>query len=41
MESYDLFVEKGLAMLKESGYLGFVLPEAILSVSFPIDKQEN
>lgn len=31
-ESYDLFVEKGLAMLEENGYLGYVLPEAILSV---------
>lgn len=33
MESYDLFVEKGLTMLEENGYLGYVLPEAILSVS--------
>lgn len=33
MESYDLFIEKGLAMLEENGYLGYVLPEAILSVS--------
>jgi len=33
MESYDLFVEKGLAMLEEDGYLAYVLPEAILSVN--------
>lgn len=33
MESYDLFVEKGLAMLEENGYLAYVLPEAILSVT--------
>ncbi|MCH5321323.1 MAG: N-6 DNA methylase [Eubacterium sp.] len=33
MESYDLFVEKGLAMLEEKGCLAYVLPEAILSVS--------
>lgn len=33
MESYDLFVEKGLAMLEKDGYLAYVLPEAILSVN--------
>lgn len=33
MESYDLFVEKGLEMLEDNGYLAYVLPEAILSVS--------
>ena len=33
MESYDLFVEKGMAMLEEDGYLAYVLPEAILSVN--------
>lgn len=33
MESYDLFVEKGLAMLEKNGYLAYVLPEAILSVT--------
>lgn len=33
MESYDLFVEKGLAMLEKDGYLAYVLPEAILSVT--------
>lgn len=33
MESYDLFVEKGLEMLEEDGYLAYVLPEAILSVN--------
>lgn len=33
IESYDLFVEKGLAMLEENGYLAYVLPEAILSVT--------
>lgn len=32
IESYDLFIEKGLAMLEEDGYLAYVLPEAILSV---------
>lgn len=32
MESYDLFVEKGLTMLEDNGYLSYVLPEAILSV---------
>lgn len=33
MESYDLFIEKGMAMLEEDGYLAYVLPEAILSVN--------
>lgn len=33
MESYDLFIEKGITMLEEDGYLSYVLPEAILSVN--------
>lgn len=33
MESYDLFIEKGMSMLEEGGYLAYVLPEAILSVN--------
>ncbi len=33
MESYDLFIEKGMAMLEENGCLAYVLPEAILSVN--------
>lgn len=33
IESYDLFVEKGLSMLEHKGVLAFVLPEAILSVA--------
>lgn len=33
IESYDLFVEKGLAMLEKNGYLAYVLPEAILNVT--------
>lgn len=33
MESYDLFIEKGVSMLEEGGYLAYVLPEAILSVN--------
>lgn len=33
IESYDLFVEKSLAMLSFKGVLSFVLPEAILSVT--------
>lgn len=33
VESYDLFIEKGLTMLEENGYLAYVLPEAILSVN--------
>ena len=33
IESYGLFVEKALSMLKHKGVLAFVLPEAILSVA--------
>lgn len=33
IEAYDLFVERSLGMLKQSGSLAFVLPEAILSVA--------
>lgn len=33
VESYDLFIEKSLSMLKPEGLLSFVLPEAILNVS--------
>lgn len=31
VESYDVFVEKSLSLLKEGGILSFVLPEAILN----------
>ena len=33
LESYDLFVEKALQLLKKGGLLAFVLPEAILTVA--------
>ena len=33
MESYDLFVEKSLLMLKDNGVLAFILPESVLNVS--------
>ena len=33
LESYDLFVEKSLQMLKQNGLLTFVLPEAVLTVA--------
>lgn len=32
IESYDIFVEQSLSMLKHGGILSFVLPEAILNV---------
>jgi len=32
-ESYDIFIEKSLDLLKENGMLAFVLPEAILNVN--------
>lgn len=33
MESYDLFIEKGLTMVEKNGYVAYVLPEAILNVA--------
>ncbi len=33
IESFDLFVEKALSMLRHNGVLAFVLPEAILNVA--------
>lgn len=33
MESYDLFIEKGLSLIENNGYLAYVLPEALLSVA--------
>lgn len=39
-ESYDLFIEKGLALLEEKGYLAYVLPEALLSVKSHLPARE-
>lgn len=33
MESYDLFIERGLDLLQDNGYMAYILPEALLSVS--------
>lgn len=33
MESYDLFIEKGIDLLEKDGHMAFVLPEAVLSVA--------
>lgn len=33
LESYDIFLEKGLSMLCANGILAFVLPESVLSVA--------
>lgn len=40
MESYDLFIEKGIALLEEEGYMAYVLPEAILSVASHLKARE-
>lgn len=32
-ESYDLFIEKGIELLENDGYLAYVLPEALLNVN--------
>jgi len=39
-ESFDLFVEKGLALLEEDGYLSYVLPESVLNVASHRDTRE-
>lgn len=33
LESYDLFIERAIDMLRDDGMLAFVLPEAVLSVA--------
>ncbi len=33
MESYDLFIEKGIGLLEPEGYLAYVLPEALFGVA--------
>lgn len=33
MESYDLFIEKGIELLEKDGYMVYVLPEALLGVA--------
>lgn len=33
MDSYDLFIEKGLEMLEKNGYLAYLLPETVLNVN--------
>lgn len=33
IESFNLFVEKALSMLKQNGHLSFILPESILTIS--------
>ena len=32
IESFNLFIEKSLSMLKQGGYLSFILPESILTI---------
>lgn len=32
IESFNLFIEKALTMLKDNGYLSFILPESILTI---------
>lgn len=33
MESYDLFIEKGFAMLEQNGCMAYVLPEALMNTA--------
>src|SRR5699024_9659978 len=39
-ESYDLFIEKGLSLLTENGYLAYIVPEAVLSVNSHLRARE-
>lgn len=32
-DTFDLFIEKALAMLNEDGFLAYILPEALMNVS--------
>lgn len=34
VESYLLFVEQGLKLLKQNGYLGYIIPDTLLNLSF-------
>lgn len=34
IESYLLFIEKGLKLLKSNGYLGYIIPDTLLNLSF-------
>lgn len=40
IESFDLFVEKGLSMLKNNGMLAFVLPESVLNVASHLETRK-
>lgn len=40
MESFDLFIEKGISVLEEHGYLAYILPESLLCVSSHIKARE-
>lgn len=40
LESYDLFIERGIEMLENDGYLAYVLPKAILSVAAHVQARE-
>lgn len=39
-ESYDLFIEKGIELLKNDGLLTYVLPEALLNISSHFQARE-
>lgn len=39
-ESYDLFIEKGLSLLTENGYLAYIVPKAVLSVNSHLRARE-
>lgn len=40
MESFDLFVERGISMVKRTGILAFVLPESILNVASHLEARK-
>lgn len=40
VESYDLFIEKGIDLLADDGYLAYVLPEALLNVNSHLHVRE-
>ncbi len=40
IESYNLFIEKGLELLENDGYMAYVLPEALMNVASHLQARE-
>lgn len=40
IESYDIFIEKGISLLEKNGYMAYVVPEALLNVQSHMQARE-